>query len=99
MNRLVIQKSINQKTLFRVTGRAVYKQHYWDIATTKDELVAYITQFQPDLISIGTLPDMTAQEVALYLRNVFLSAKMKIPTIISFDPVLSEELKRIIQGK
>lgn len=81
MNRLVIHKNLTQKNLFRVLGGSIYKNRHWEIARTKEELVAYLTQFQPDLISIGPLEDMDTLEVAKYIRLLYITTKSKIPAI------------------
>lgn len=98
LNRLVIHKDVTEKTLFRVLGGSIYKNHYWDIARTKEELVAYLTQFKPDIISIGPLPDMTIEQVATYLHNFYIAANMKIPAITCVDKTLIATIKDIMHG-
>jgi len=83
MNRLLIHKELTQKTLFRVLGGSIYKNHYWDIARTKEEFIAYLTQFKPDIISIGPLEGMPPSEVAKYLRDFYQVINIKLPNIIS----------------
>jgi len=98
MNRLVIHKDLTQKNLFRVLGGSVYKNHYWDIARTKEEVVAYLTQFKPDLISIGPLPGMSIEQVATYLRTLYIAAKIKIPAVTCVDKDQIQSVRVVMNG-
>jgi hypothetical protein len=99
MNRLVIHKNATTKNLFRLTGSLIYKNHAWDVVSTKDDLVAYLTQFQPDVISIGPLPNLSTEEVASYLRAFYLRIKAKIPPYICNEAGKIETVKLIMKGK
>ena len=92
MNRLVIHKQLTQKTLFRVLGGSIYKNHYWDIARSKDEIIAYLTQFKPDIISIGPLEGMNPVEVTEYLRALYQGIGMKLPSVISANVEYKEQV-------
>lgn len=98
MNRLVINKNLNQKNIFRVLGGSIYKNHHWDIVTTKDELIAYLTQFLPDIISIGSLDNMNPAEVAVYLRKLYRQLPgVKAPKVLCIDAEYREKVKKILQ--
>lgn len=99
MNKIVIHKNATSKNLYRVLGSAVCNSRQWDIATNKQELVAYLTQFQPDLISIGPLSDMTTEEVAMYLRAFYMRLRIKIPTYICNEVEKKDIVKAIMKGK
>lgn len=98
MNRLVIHKELTQKTLFRVLGGSIYKNHYWDIARSKDEFVAYLTQFKPDIISIGPLEGMTPSDVVGYLRALYQGIGMELPSIISSRVEYKEQVTNALSA-
>lgn len=98
MNRLIIHKEVTQKTLFRVLGGSIYKNHYWDIARSKQEFIAYLTQFRPDIISIGPLEGMTPGEVAGYLRAFYQGVGMKLPSVISSRAEFKEQVSNALKA-
>ena len=98
MNRLVIHKNVTPKTLFRVLGGSIYKEHHWDIASNKNEVVAYLTQFLPDIITIGPLEDMTPTDVAIFLRDIYRRVKnVRYPKFLCVDPVYRTQVETILQ--
>lgn len=83
MNKLIIHRNLTPKSLFRVTGQGIYNKPGWDIARNKEDLVAYLTQFQPDVISISSLPGLTSLEVAECIHSIYIAAGIKkYPQII-----------------
>lgn len=98
MNRLIIHKDLTQKTLFRVLGGSIYKNHYWDIARSKEEFIAYLTQFKPDIISIGPLEGLTPGQVAEYLRTFYKGIGCKLPNIISSRAEYSQQVKDALKA-
>lgn len=78
---------------------SIYKTHHWDIVRTKDEMVAYLTQFLPDIISIGPLTDMTAVEVAVYLRKLYDQIGVRIPKALCADDDNRETVMKILFNK
>lgn len=77
MNKLLVHKNLSPKALFRATRQVIYNKPGWDIARTKEELVAYLTQFQPDVISIGDLKQMTSLQVAQSIHAIYVAAGIK----------------------
>jgi hypothetical protein len=97
MNKLIIHKNLTPKTLFRVTGQNIYNKPGWHIARTKEDVVAYLTQFKPDIISIGSLKELSSLEVAKYIHSVYKAAKIKgYPSIlIDKEDVNLKEIKKL----
>lgn len=99
MNRLVIHKQVTERTLFRILGGSTYKNHYWHIADSKNEVVAYLTQFKPDIISIGPLEGMTSTEVALYLRALYQTIGQKLPSVIAAHKEDKQQIQDALRSK
>lgn len=99
MERLLIHKNVRPNTIFRVLGSSIYSTHRWTIAATKDELVAYLTQFQPDIISVGPLEGMTPVEVASYLGFLYRQAGMRYPQILAANHADTKEIKSAFKQK
>lgn len=79
MNRLIIHKNLTHRTLFRVTGHPMYASHPWDIATNKQDIVAYFTQILPNVIVIGELEGMSVREVGEYVLALYKAGRMTPP--------------------
>lgn len=86
MSKLIISKNLTQKSLSRSLGGNLYSRPGWDIASTKEELVAYLTQFQPSIISIGTLDGLPTTELAKYVKQLYDLTSMRYPRIILAYP-------------
>ncbi len=96
MLKLAIHKTYNKQDLFAKTRKLTYQRDRWDFVRTKDDLIAFLTQFRPDLICIGPLPSINEKEVALLLRNMYLAAKVRVPALTCVDKKMLPSLKRII---
>ena len=97
MSKLIIHKSLTPKTLFRVTGGSIYNRPGWDIATNKQELVAYFTQFQPEIISIGNIDGMSTMEVAQYVKSIYDLARARYPRVLVIDETLLDNVNQLFQ--
>lgn len=96
MIKLAIHKNFTKNDLFRVTRRPTYVKDSWDIVKTKNDLIAFLTQFKPGLICIGPLPSMTEEQVAFLLRQVYTAAKTRVPALTCVDKKMLPSLKRVI---
>ena len=79
-------------------GGNMYNRPGWDIANNKQQLVAYLQQFLPQVITIGTLEDMTAFDAALYIITALKAADVATrlyPQVILADNLAGDELDAI----
>lgn len=99
MSKLIIHKNLTPKTLFRITGASIYNRPGWDIVRTKQELVAYLTQFQPSTISIGHIKEMSAIEIANFINQIYKLTKIKYPTILGceVDDSINSQIKQLFK--
>jgi len=98
MRKLILGKSLTPKTLGRSMGGNMYNRPGWDIANNKQQLVAYLQQFLPQVITIGTLEDMTAFDAALYIITALKAADVATrlyPQVILADNLAGDELDAI----
>lgn len=90
MRKLILGKSLTPKTLGRSMGGNMYNRPGWDIANNKQQLVAYLQQFLPQVITIGHLEDMTAIEAATYIKSALQAAGVNsrmYPSILITDNI------------
>ena len=102
MSKLIIHKNITSKTLFRVTGANMYNRPGWDIAINKEEVIAYFTQFQPDIITIGHIDNMNTIQIAEFIKFLYSSVKIAYPIIflVHYDDLSTiEKVKQIFGNK
>lgn len=99
MVRLLIHKNVRPNTIFRVLGNSIYTNHHWTIITTKEELVAYFTQFKPHIISIGPLDGMTPVEVASYLGTLYRTAGISYPEILAANHSEKKQVRDAFKKK
>lgn len=94
MRKLILGKSLTPKTLGRSMGGNMYNRPGWDIAINKQQLVAYLQQFLPQIITIGALADMTALQASIYITSALNAAgvtpRMR-PSIILADSLAEDE--------
>lgn len=85
-------------------GGNAYSRPGWDIANNKQQLVAYLQQFLPAIITIGHMEDLTAIEAAQYIKLVLDTAdvhpRMR-PSIIVADKIidLEADIKKIFEAR
>lgn len=60
MSRVLISKFAHHKT-----------SKHWDIATTKEEIIAYFSQFCPEAVNIGEIEGMSDLDVARYIKKLY----------------------------
>jgi hypothetical protein len=99
MIKLAIHTDCRKKSdLFRKTRRSTFLKDNWDVINTKENLIAFLTQFKPDLICIGPLPSMTEEEVAFLLRQLYRAAKARVPALTCVDKTMLPGLRRIVHN-
>lgn len=57
----------------------MYLNNHWDIARTKEDIIAYLTQIQPDIIVIGEIEGMSVKDIADYIRTMYRATRTKTP--------------------
>lgn len=84
-------------------GGNAYSRPGWDIANNKQQLVAYLQQFLPQVITIGSLEDMSALEATTYILTALKAAGVVAPQypqliLPALPPDELSEIQKLIQA-